>query len=87
PHKLSQNKTQLPGERTTKYKHINYERYNGGMERLQVPPLTEKQLSELEELYQKTKIPRELFESIKVLIEASENFFTRFNQPRIRSYL
>ncbi|MFH2102994.1 MAG: hypothetical protein ABIJ39_06515, partial [Chloroflexota bacterium] len=42
----------------TKYNHINSERYNGGMKPIQVPPLTEEQLAELEELYQKTKKPR-----------------------------
>lgn len=43
------------------------------MERLQVPPLTEKQLSELEELYQKTKIPRYRTRAQMVLLSAEKN--------------
>jgi len=61
------------GEKTTKEKHINFERYNGGMERLQVPPLNDKQLSELEELYQKTKIPRHRTRAQIVLLSAEKS--------------
>ena len=43
------------------------------MERLQVPPLTEKQLSELEELYQKTKIPRYRTRAQMVLLSAERS--------------
>lgn len=42
------------------------------MERLQVPPLTEKQLAELEELYQKTKTPRYRTRAQMVLLSAEK---------------
>jgi len=42
------------------------------MERIQVPLLTEKQLSELEELYQKTKIPRYRTRAQMVLLSAEK---------------
>lgn len=42
------------------------------MERLQVPPLTEKQLSELEELYHKTKTPRYRTRAQMVLLSAEK---------------
>jgi transposase len=40
------------------------------MKRLQVPPLTEEQLIELEELYQKTKVPRYRTRAQMVLLSA-----------------
>jgi transposase len=40
------------------------------MKRLQVPPLTKDQLSELEELYQKTKVPRYRTRAQMVLLSA-----------------
>jgi len=40
------------------------------MKRLQVPPLTEKQLTQLEELYQKTKTPRYRTRAQMVLLSA-----------------
>ena len=42
------------------------------MERLQVPPLNDKQLSELEELYQKTKIPGYRTRAQMVLLSAEK---------------
>ena len=42
------------------------------MKRIQVPPLTEKQLIELEELYQKTKIPRYRTRAQMVLLSAEK---------------
>jgi transposase len=45
----------------------------GGMKRIQVPPLTEDQLSELEELYQKTKKPRYRTRAQMVLLSAEKN--------------
>jgi transposase len=56
----------------TKYKHINIERYNGGMKRIQVPPLTKAQQSELEELYQKTDKPRYRTRAQMVLLSAEQ---------------
>lgn len=42
------------------------------MKRLQVPPLTKDQLSELEELYQKTKVPRYRTRAQMVLLSAEK---------------
>jgi transposase len=42
------------------------------MKRLQVPPLTEAQLAELEELYQKTKTPRYRTRAQMVLLSAEQ---------------
>ncbi len=42
------------------------------MERLQVPPLSEKQQEELEELYQKTQIPRYRTRAQMVLLSAEQ---------------
>lgn len=42
------------------------------MKRLQVPPLTEEQLIELEELYQKTKVPRYRTRAQMVLLSAEK---------------
>jgi transposase len=42
------------------------------MERIQVPPLTEKQLTQLEELYQKTKVPRYRTRAQMVLLSAEK---------------
>jgi len=58
----------------TKYGHINSERYNGGMKRLQVPPLTEEQHTELEELYHKTKTPRLRTRAQMVLLSAEKGY-------------
>jgi transposase len=62
-------KSGIPG---SKYNHINFERYNGGMKRLQVPPLTKEQLAELEELYHKTKTPRYRTRAQIVLLSAEK---------------
>ena len=59
---------------TTKYSHINSERYNGGMKRLQMPPLTEEQLAELEELYKKTKEPRYRTRAQIVLLSTEQGY-------------
>jgi transposase len=56
----------------TKYNHINIERYNGGMKRIQVPSLTKEQLTELEELYQKTNKPRYRTRAQMVLLSAEK---------------
>jgi transposase len=42
------------------------------MKRIQVPPLTKEQLSELEELYQKTKVPRYRTRAQMVLLSAEK---------------
>jgi transposase len=42
------------------------------MERIQVPPLTEKQLTELEELYHKTKTPRYRTRAQMILLSAEQ---------------
>jgi hypothetical protein len=68
----------------SKYKHINVERYNGGMERLQVPPLTEKQLEELEELYHKTKTPRYRTRAQMVLLSAEKGLKAEDIAPIVR---
>jgi transposase len=59
-------------ERNTKYNHINNERYNGGMKRIQVPPLSEKQQTELEELYRKTDKPRYRTRAQMILLSAEK---------------
>ena len=46
--------------------------YNGGMKRIQVPPLTKEQLTELEELYQKTNKPRYRTRAQMVLLSAEK---------------
>ena len=56
----------------TKYNHINIEKYNSGMKRIQVPPLTKEQLTELEELYQKTNKPRYRTRAQMVLLSAEK---------------
>jgi transposase len=43
------------------------------MKRLQVPPLTAEQLTELEELYQKTKVPRYRTRAQMVLLSAEKD--------------
>ena len=43
------------------------------MKRIQVPPLTEEQLSELEELYQKTTKPRNRTRAQMVLLSAEQS--------------
>ena len=43
---------------STKYRHINFDKYNGGMKRFQVPRLTREQLAELEELSRKAPTSR-----------------------------
>src|SRR5512136_1750168 len=63
----------MPFNRLPKYNHINSERYNGGMKRLQVPPLTKEQLAELEELYHKTKTPRYRTRAQIVLLSAEKS--------------
>jgi transposase len=45
----------------------------GGMKRIQVPPLTEDQLSELEELYRKTKKPRYRTRAQMVLLSGEKS--------------
>lgn len=50
--------TRLVSWTEAKDNHRYSEKYNGVMKRLQAPPLTEEQIIELEELYQKTKVPR-----------------------------
>ncbi len=44
------------------------------MKRLQVPPLTEEQRNELEELYHKTKVPRYRTRAQIVLLSAEQGF-------------
>jgi Homeodomain-like domain len=57
---------------SAKYNHINSERYNSGMKRIQVPLLKEEQLAELEELYQKTDKPRYRTRAQMVLLSAEK---------------
>jgi len=44
------------------------------MERIQVPPLTEEQQAKLEELYQKTKVPRYRTRAQMVLLSAEKGY-------------
>jgi len=46
--------------------------YNGGMKRIQIPPLTAEQLAELEELYRKTDKPRYRTRAQMVLLSAEK---------------
>jgi transposase len=58
------------------------------MERIQVPPLTEKQLEELEELYHKTKTPRYRTRAQMVLLSAEKGLKAEEIAPIVReSYI
>jgi len=58
------------------------------MERIQVPPLTETQLIELEELYQKTKVPRYRTRAQMVLLSTEQRLKAEEIAPIVReSYI
>ena len=58
---------------------MNARRYNVGMKPTYVPPLTEQQLTELDELYRKTKVPR-LRTRAQMILLSAEN---RLKVPEI----